>query len=85
VIEQGGCNVQTFHCAHDGDRWRDHPICVKQCSPKKTKQKEKLSAPQHITDQRRQYENSAFTAIIGTQNEGQIFNRDNQYQGPKDE
>jgi hypothetical protein len=71
------------------DRRRDHRVCIEQCRTGKPKSDENRAptplASTTVRDEGHQRENSALAAVVGTHHHGQILDRDDHDEGPKDE
>ena len=84
-IEHPGGDIQSFHRAEHGDRWRDHPVGVEQRRSEQAKKEEIFSAPCDVGDQGRQRQDAAFAAVIRPQDKDQIFDGDDEEERPNDE
>jgi hypothetical protein len=84
-------DFEAFHGAEHGDRRRYDPIAIKKRSANQAKGDDDLLqvlvdvAPLALEKKREKREHSAFTAVVGAQDEDEILDADDEYQCPDNE
>ena len=88
LLEGGRYHFQAFDCRQHGDRRRNNTIAVKQAGAEDANQKQHLTQARFVLDrlrgQRQHGHQAALTVVVGTQDERDVLDRDDNRQGPEE-
>ena len=89
LFEGGRYHFQAFDCRQHGDRRRNDAVAVKQAGTEDADQQQHMAQPRLILDrlrgQRQHGHQAALAVVVGTQDERDVLDRDDDRQGPEED
>jgi hypothetical protein len=85
-LECGCCDLQAFDRRQHRQRGRDHGVAVEQRAADRAEQhQQRRAAPERALRQRHEGERAALAIVVGTQQDQDVFQRDDDDQRPEDQ